>query len=450
MKGRVKSSGSSKSGGFGNDRGNNRSGGSSRTTGRASSQGRGWESTRGEARSFKGGERFSSRPVASKRTESDDERLWKEWGLGNEGTQPARPFRNETRESGSGNDSRIGGFKLVKKKASQAGSGNAYEQTERREGPKRLTTKSGDRRPSFDRERGGRGDERKPSFSGDRKSDAGRDRNFGGERGSWSDKPRKVFNLSDDRILKAKQEKSKDDDGKIRLNRYIANSGICSRREADTYIQTGLVQVNGVVVTEMGVKVSKFDEVKFDGQTIKPEKKVYILLNKPKGYVTTTEDPEERKTVMDLIGSEVTQRVYPVGRLDRNTTGVLLLTNDGELTKSLTHPKYNRKKIYHVCLDKNVTKADMEKMVNGIELEDGIASADVVDYPTPDIKSEIGIEIHSGKNRIVRRMLEALGYDVVKLDRVFFCGMTKKGLTRGKWRFLSDVEVNMLRMGAYE
>lgn len=446
MKGRVKSSGSSKSGGFGNDRGNNRSGGSSRTIGRASSQGRGRETTGGAAKSFKGGERFSSKPVAPRRTESDDERLWKEWGLGNDGAQSPRPYRSETRESGSEKDSRIGGFKLVKKKNIQTGSDSSWEKPERSEGPKRLTTKSGDRRPAFGGEHAGRGDEGRPSYGGDRKPSFDRDR----KSGSWSDKPRKVFNLSDDRNVKEKQEKAKNDDGKIRLNRYIANSGICSRREADTYIQTGLVQVNGVVVTEMGVKVSRFDEVKFDGQMIKPEKKVYILLNKPKGYVTTTDDPEERKTVMDLIGSEVSQRVYPVGRLDRNTTGVILLTNDGELTKSLTHPKYNRKKIYHVSLDKNVTKADMEKLVSGIELEDGLASADVVDYPTPDIKSEIGIEIHSGKNRIVRRMMEALGYDVVKLDRVFFCGMTKKGVARGKWRFLSDVEVNMLRMGAYE
>jgi len=450
MKGRVKSSGSSKSGGFGKDRGNNRSGGSSRAIGRASSQG-GGRATGGANKSFKGGERFSSKPLASKKTESDDERLWKEWGLGDDSSQSARPYRSESRESGAGKDERLGGFKLVKKKPGSADSDRSFAQPEKSSGPKRLTTKSGSRE-SFGGDRGGRDDNRRPALGGDRKPSFDRDRKPAGARGgSWSDsKPRKVFNMSDDKNTKGNNEKSKNDDGKIRLNRFIANAGICSRREADTYIQTGLVQVNGVVVTEMGVKVARTDEVKFDGQMIKPEKKVYILLNKPKGYVTTTEDPEERKTVLDLIGSEVSQRVYPVGRLDRNTTGVILLTNDGELTKSLTHPKYNRKKVYHVTLDKNVTKADMEKLASGIELEDGIASADVVDYPTPDIRSEIGIEIHSGKNRIVRRMMEALGYDVVKLDRVFFCGMTKKGLTRGKWRFLSDVEVNMLRMGAYE
>jgi len=236
----------------------------------------------------------------------------------------------------------------------------------------------------------------------------------------------------------------------IRLNRYISNSGVCSRREADEYIKSGIVKVNGKVVTEMGVNVSIKDLVEVNGKKISPEKKVYIIMNKPKNFITTTHDAHADKTVMDLLNNKVEERVYPVGRLDRNTTGVLLLTNDGELAKTLTHPKYNKKKIYHAFLDKPIQRTDLEKLVNGVELDDGIATADAVDYPEPNDKTQIGIEIHSGRNRIVRRMLEHLGFQVEKLDRVYFAGLTKKGLTRGQWRFLTERELNILYMKNYD
>ena len=236
----------------------------------------------------------------------------------------------------------------------------------------------------------------------------------------------------------------------IRLNKYLANAGICSRREADEFITAGVVSVNGVVVTELGTKVHRNDEVKFHDQPVNIERKVYLLLNKPKDCVTTAEDPQERKTVMDYVKNACKERVYPVGRLDRNTTGVLLLTNDGEMASKLTHPKYLKKKIYHVYCDKNVTKADLDQIVQGITLEDGEIHADAVSYASDTDKSQVGIEIHSGKNRIVRRIFEHLGYKVIKLDRVYFAGLTKKGLRRGDWRFLTENEVNMLRMGSFE
>ena len=236
----------------------------------------------------------------------------------------------------------------------------------------------------------------------------------------------------------------------IRLNKYLANAGICSRREADEFITAGVVSVNGVVVTELGTKVHRNDEVKFHDQPVNIERKVYLLLNKPKDCVTTADDPQERKTVMDYVKNACKERVYPVGRLDRNTTGVLLLTNDGEMASKLTHPKYLKKKIYHVYCDKNVTKADLDQIVQGITLEDGEIHADAVSYASDTDKSQVGIEIHSGKNRIVRRIFEHLGYKVIKLDRVYFAGLTKKGLRRGDWRFLTENEVNMLRMGSFE
>ena len=236
----------------------------------------------------------------------------------------------------------------------------------------------------------------------------------------------------------------------IRLNKYLANAGVCSRREADDFIQAGVVTVNGQVVTELGTKVLRGDEVKFHDQPVTLEKKVYVLLNKPKDYVTTSDDPQQRKTVMDLVKDACPERIYPVGRLDRNTTGVLLLTNDGEMASKLTHPKFLKKKVYHVYLDKNVTMHDMQQIASGIELEDGEIHADAIEYADDHDKSQVGIEIHSGKNRIVRRIFESLGYRVTKLDRVQFAGLTKKNLRRGDWRFLTEQEVDMLRMGAYE
>ena len=236
----------------------------------------------------------------------------------------------------------------------------------------------------------------------------------------------------------------------IRLNKFLANAGICSRREADEFITAGVVSVNGEVVTELGTKIKRTDEVKFHDEPVSIERKTYILLNKPKDCVTTSDDPQERKTVMDFVKGACKERIYPVGRLDRNTTGVLLLTNDGDLASKLTHPKYLKKKIYHVYCDKNVTKADLDQIAAGVTLDDGEIHADAISYASETDKSQVGIEIHSGKNRIVRRIFESLGYKVIKLDRVYFAGLTKKGLRRGDWRYLTEQEVNMLRMGSFE
>ncbi|MBQ7484442.1 MAG: rRNA pseudouridine synthase [Bacteroidaceae bacterium] len=241
-----------------------------------------------------------------------------------------------------------------------------------------------------------------------------------------------------------------DPDELVRLNKFLANAGVCSRREADEFIQAGVVSVNGEVVTELGTKVKRSDEIKFHDQPVNVEKKVYVLLNKPKDYVTTSDDPQARKTVMDLVKGACKERIYPVGRLDRNTTGVLLLTNDGDLASKLTHPKFLKKKVYHVYCDKNVTSHDLEQIAAGITLDDGEIHADAISYASETDKKQVGIEIHSGKNRIVRRIFESLGYRVTKLDRVLFAGLTKKNLRRGDWRFLTEQEVNMLRMGAFE
>lgn len=236
----------------------------------------------------------------------------------------------------------------------------------------------------------------------------------------------------------------------IRLNKFLANAGLCSRREADEFIQAGEVQVNGEVVTELGSKITPADIITFRGKEVGLENKVYILLNKPKDCVTTADDPQGRLTVMDIVRNACTERIYPVGRLDRNTTGVLLLTNDGDLASKLTHPKFVKKKIYHVWTDKDVTEEDMQRIADGIDLDDGSIHADAVSYATETDRNQIGIEIHSGRNRIVRRIFEALGYRVIKLDRVYFAGLTKKNLPRGRWRHLTQAEVNMLMMGSFE
>jgi 23S rRNA pseudouridine2605 synthase len=235
----------------------------------------------------------------------------------------------------------------------------------------------------------------------------------------------------------------------IRLNRFIANSGVCSRRDADEHIKNGLVSVNGQIVTDMGTRVAYNDDVRYKNKRLSAEKKVYILMNKPKDYVTTVEDPHAEHTVLDLLGDGCPERVYPVGRLDKATTGVLLLTNDGDLAGKLTHPKYKRKKIYHVFLDNAVTKNDLFKLTEGVELDGITVIADAVSYADPDDKSQIGIELHSGQNRVIRRMFETLGYKVKKLDRVYFAGLTKKNVQRGKWRFLTDKEISMLKRGIF-
>lgn len=242
------------------------------------------------------------------------------------------------------------------------------------------------------------------------------------------------------------QVEHKSDDGMVRLNRYIAQAGVCSRREADELITSGVISVNGKIVTELGTKVHKTDKVKYEDQTLKNEKLVYFLLNKPKDYITTVSDPEKRRTVLDLMKGACKERIYPVGRLDRNTSGILLLTNDGDLSKKLMHPKHLVKKIYQVSLDKSITQEDFFKVKEGIQLEDGFIKPDELAYTSKDTKKELGIEIHSGKNRIVRRIFESLGYKVVRLDRTYFAGLTKKGMSRGQYKALTEEEIKYLKM----
>ena len=269
------------------------------------------------------------------------------------------------------------------------------------------------------------------------------------ERQAVRDKQADWKKVSEPRKRGSKAGKNPEPITEIRLNRFIANSGVCSRRDADEHIKNGLITVNGKLITDLGTKVTYDDDVRFRNKRLNAEKKVYILLNKPKDYVTTVEDPHAEHTVLELIADGCSERVYPVGRLDKATTGVLLLTNDGDLTGKLTHPKYKRKKIYHVFLDQPVTKADLFKLTEGVELDGEVVAADAVSYADADDKSQIGIELHSGQNRVIRRMFELLGYKVKKLDRVYFAGLTKKNVKRGKWRFLTDKEVSMLKRGIF-
>ena len=314
----------------------------------------------------------------------------------------------------------------------------------------RYNSEDGDRpqRPRYNNEGGDR--PYRPRFN----SGGGRPGGYG-NRDSYSRPVRRSADYDPNaKYSKKKQieykEQFVDPNEPIRLNKFLANAGVCSRREADEFITAGVVSVNGEVVTELGTKIKRGDEVKFHDQTVSIERKIYVLLNKPKDTVTTSDDPQARRTVMDLVKGACNERIYPVGRLDRNTTGVLLLTNDGDLASKLTHPKYLKKKIYHVHLDKNLTKADMEQIAAGIQLDDGEIHADAISYTDDFKKDDVGIEIHSGKNRIVRRIFESLGYKVMKLDRVYFAGLTKKGLRRGEWRYLTEQEVNFLRMGSFE
>jgi len=236
----------------------------------------------------------------------------------------------------------------------------------------------------------------------------------------------------------------------VRLNRYIANSGLCSRREADELIRNGHISVNGVKVTDMGIRIRPSDNVEHNGRRLNPEKKIYIVLNKPKGYVTTVKDPHAGATVIDLVKDAAGERIYPVGRLDKSTIGVLLLTNDGDLAGKLTHPRYGARKVYHVFTDRDVTKHDMETIISGVDLDDGTVSADAISYVDPEDRTQVGLEIHSGQNRVVRRIFEKLGYRVKKLDRVSFAGLTKKNLPRGTWRHLNARELSMLKRGIYK
>ena len=303
---------------------------------------------------------------------------------------------------------------------------------EKKFGPKKFGDKPYGERKSGDKPYGDRkfGDKK----SGDRK---------------FVDKPFRPARKHDDKPASYPKFDPAKQTGEMRLNRFIAQSGICSRREADDFITAGVVSVNGVIVTELGTKVKPTDEVKFNDSRVQGEKKVYLVLNKPKGYVTSLDDPHAGKTVMELVEGACTERIYPVGRLDKNSLGLLLFTNDGDLTKQLTHPSYRKKKIYQVTLDKPLTRADMDKIAEGVTLEDGEIFADEISY-VKENKQEVGIEIHSGRNRIVRRIFEFLGYTVTKLDRVYYAGLTKKNLKRGAWRFLTREEVERLKSGQYE
>ena len=285
----------------------------------------------------------------------------------------------------------------------------------------------------------------RPRFQGDDHQGRGGQRKF--QQGRPGYKPNAKYSRKKQIEYK---EQFVDPEEPIRLNKYLANAGVCSRREADEFITAGVVTVNGEVVSELGTKIKRGDKVMFHDQPVNIERKIYILLNKPKDTVTTSDDPQARKTVLDLVKNACPERIYPVGRLDRNTTGVLLLTNDGDLASKLTHPKFLKKKIYQVHLDKKLTRADMDQIAHGIQLEDGEIHADAISYVDENKKEDVGIEIHSGRNRIVRRIFESLGYKVLKLDRVYFAGLTKKGLRRGDWRFLTENEVNFLRMGSFE
>ena len=322
---------------------------------------------------------------------------------------------------------------------------NADNRDEKRKTPFENTRKpfERDRRP-FNTERKPFERDRKPRPIGDNRSYTPRD----SRKRDSAETPRNLYSAGNSRQARYSAD-FMDMSKPMRLNRFLANSNICSRREADDFITSGVVSVNGQIVTTLGTKiVPAQDKVYFHNEPVSLEKKVYILLNKPKNIITTSDDPKDRKTVLDLINGACQQRVYPVGRLDRNTTGVILITNDGELTTRLTHPKHLFKKIYHVGLDKDLEDSDMQRLKDGIVLEDGEAKADDVSYVKDDSKKQIGIEVHSGRNRIVRRMFEHLGYKVVNLDRVYFAGLTKKNLPRGKWRFLSEREVSFLKMNS--
>ena len=456
----------------------NRRGGNGRRDGRREYGDR-RNSNNGERRSFSGnGERRSYGSDRPRRSFS-------------EGGERKSYGNSERRSYGEGSERR-------------SFSGNGERRSYGSDRPRRSFSEGGERRSSF-------GGERR-SFSGDRKSygENSERRSFSnnGERRSFSnDRPRRSFSEGGERKSYGNSERRRfggdrrnsggfkntgkksfykkdfnyfrdeDESGinkmisrrpqldndaysdndtvsapikeEVRLNKFIANSGVCSRREADNFILAGVVTVNGEVVTELGTKVNiNTDDVRFNGERLKGEEKVYIVMNKPKGYVTTASDPHADKTVMDLLKG-CSARVFPVGRLDKNTTGVLMFTNDGEIAEKLTHPSYDKKKIYQVSLDGKLKKEDYDKILSGIELPDGMIAADELEYIEEDDHRKLGIEIHSGKNRIVRRIFESLGYEVKALDRVYFAGLTKRGLKRGEWRYLTEGETNLLKMGAY-
>ncbi|MEE1004737.1 MAG: pseudouridine synthase [Bacteroidaceae bacterium] len=372
--------------------------------------------------------------------------------------RPMRPRTNRPNSSYNGQDgyqSREGGYQSRPRYNREGGyqSRDGYQQREGGYQPRPRYNREGgyQSREGYQQREGGYQSRPRYNREGGYQS---REGGYQQREGGYNRRPRTAGYNPHAKYSMKKQieykEKHYDPDEPIRLNKYLANAGVCSRREADDFIQAGVVKVNGEIVTELGTKVKRTDIVLFHDQQVNIEKKVYVLLNKPKDYVTTSDDPQNRKTVMDLVKGACRERIYPVGRLDRNTTGVLLLTNDGELATKLTHPQYLKKKIYHVHLDKNVTAADIKQIADGIMLEDGEIHADAIEYASETDRKQVGIEIHSGRNRIVRRIFEHLGYKVIRLDRVYFAGLTKKNVRRGDWRFLTEQEVSMLWMGAFE
>ena len=420
----------------------------------------------GEHRSFNGGERRSYGEGGERRSFNNGER--RSYGNGEH-----RSFNNGERRSFSNGGERRsygeGGERRSFNNGERRSYGNGEHRSYSNGGERRSYGEGGERRSFNNGERRSYGNGERRSFNG------GQRRGFGGNNGGRSfgrpdgrpgfkKRPEYQFNEIDEAGINTMissrpapdMSSYSDNDSaatgfkeEIRLNKFIANSGVCSRREADTYIQAGVVTVNGEVVTELGVKVNVItDDIRFNGERLKGEEKVYIVMNKPKGFVTTASDPHADKTVMDLL-KDCPSRVFPVGRLDKNTTGVLMFTNDGEIAEKLTHPSYDKKKIYQVFLDHELTQEDFDKILSGVTLTDGDIAADALSYTDANDHRKLGIEIHSGKNRIVRRIFESLGYDVRALDRVYFAGLTKKGLEKGHWRFLNEGEVNILKMGAY-
>ena len=417
----------------------------------------------GNGRRFEGRREYGSRNGSDRRASGERKSYGEGRSFGGErksyGNSERRSFNNGERKSFSGERRSFGNSEG----RSFGGERKSFGNSERR------SFNNGERK-SFSGERRSFGSSEGRSFSGERKSYGNSERrsfagkgNFGAKKSFYKkdfnffrDEEESGINKMINRKAQTVNDAFSDNDmvnvpikDEVRLNKYIANSGVCSRREADNFILAGVVTVNGEVVTELGTKVNIYtDDVRFNGERLKGEAKIYIVMNKPKGYVTTASDPHADKTVMDLLKG-CPSRVFPVGRLDKNTTGVLMFTNDGEIAEKLTHPSYDKKKIYQVSLDSKLRHEDFEKILSGIELNDGVIAADELEYIEEDDHRKIGIEIHSGKNRIVRRIFESLGYEVKALDRVYFAGLTKKGVKRGDWRYLTEGEINLLKMGAY-
>ena len=366
-----------------------------------------------------------TRPVINRDNNSDDRRS---------------SYNNDDRRSNYNSGERRSNYSDDRRSNYNSDDRRSYNNDDRR-----SNYNSGERRSNYNSDdRRGSGSYRPNNQSRDNnRRPYDRDQRSGGSDQNRSKGPKQLFKP-------VKYKENLDPETPIRLNKYLANAGVCSRREADSFITAGVVRVNGELISELGAKVKRGDSVTFQDKPVRLESKVYVLLNKPKNTVTTSDDPQNRKTVMDLVKGACPERIYPVGRLDRNTTGVLLLTNDGDLASKLMHPKYVKKKIYQVKLDREVAIEDMQAIADGIMLDDGEIHADSIAYVGEDVLDEVGIEIHSGRNRIVRRIFEKLGYQVLKLDRVYFAGLTKKNVTRGRWRYLTESEVNMLRMGAFE